>query len=73
MIFDLDATDDPLHRHQEDRFFHLLLLSAAVRLLRSTLLAARLRRSNIDGAAGSHGIKIPKRGQKMPAIKLIAV
>jgi Transposase DDE domain group 1 len=22
MIFDLDATDDPLHGHQEDRFFH---------------------------------------------------
>ena len=22
IILDLDATDDPLHGHQEDRFFH---------------------------------------------------
>ena len=37
MVLDLDATDDPLHGHQEGRFFHgyyrLLLLSAALRLL----------------------------------------
>jgi hypothetical protein len=50
IILDLDATDDPLHGHQEGRFFHgygacprageagpggLLLLPAAVHLLRS--------------------------------------
>ncbi len=49
IILDLDATDDPLHGHQEGRFFHgygacprageagpggLLLLSAALHLLR---------------------------------------
>ena len=45
IVIDLDATDDPLHGHQEGRFFHgygacpresggLLLLSAALYLLR---------------------------------------
>jgi len=38
IILDLDATDDPLHGHQEGRFFHgyhgLLPLSAALRLPR---------------------------------------
>ena len=37
IILDLDATDDPLHGHQDGRFFHgytMLLLSAAVHVLR---------------------------------------
>lgn len=39
IVLDLDATDDPLHGHQEGRFFHdyyvwLLLLSATLRVLR---------------------------------------
>jgi hypothetical protein len=55
IILDLDATDDPLHGHQEGRFFHgyydcyLPLYIFCGR----HLLAARLRRSNIDGAAGA--------------------
>lgn len=54
---DLDATDDPLHGDQEGRFFHgyyrhycylpLYIFSG------DHLLCARLRPSNIDGAAGS--------------------
>jgi hypothetical protein len=44
----LDATDDPLHGSQKGRFFHgyydLLVLSAALRLLRRHLLAATSRR-----------------------------
>lgn len=54
---DLDATDDPLHGEQENRFFHgyyghycylpLYIFSG------EHLLCARLRPSNIDGAAGS--------------------
>ena len=57
IILDLDATDDPLHGHQEGRFFHgyydcYCYLSLYVFCGRH-LLAARLRRSNIDGAAGS--------------------
>jgi hypothetical protein len=54
---DLDATDDPLHGHQEGRFFHgyygcycylPLYIFAG-----EHLLCARLRPSNIDAAAGS--------------------
>jgi Transposase DDE domain group 1 len=55
IILDLDATDDPLHGHQEGRFFHgyydgycylpLYIFSG------EHLLCAKLRRSNIDGAA----------------------
>jgi Transposase DDE domain group 1 len=57
ITLDLDATDDPLHGHQEGRFFHgyydcycylpLYVFSGR------HLLAARLRRSNIDAAAGT--------------------
>ncbi len=54
LILDFDATDDPLHGHQEGRFFHgyydgycflpLYVFSG------DQLLVAYLRRSNIDGA-----------------------
>ena len=54
---DLDATDDPLHGHQEGRFFHgyyghycylpLYITSGA------HVLCARLRKSDIDAAEGS--------------------
>ena len=57
IVIDLDATDDPLHGHQEGRFFHgyydcycylpLYIFSGP------HLLAAKLRRSNIDAAAGA--------------------
>ena len=57
MVVDLDATDDPIHGQQEGRFFHgyyghycylpLYIFSG------KHLLCARLRPSNIDGAAGS--------------------
>jgi hypothetical protein len=57
ITLDLDATDDPLHGQQEGRFFHgyydchcyLPLYIFCGR----HLLAAKLRRSNIDGAAGA--------------------
>jgi hypothetical protein len=55
ITLDLDATDDPLHGHQEGRFCHgyydcyLPLYIFCGR----HLLAAKLRRSNIDGAAGA--------------------
>ncbi|AMN47529.1 transposase [Steroidobacter denitrificans] len=57
IVLDLDATDDPLHGHQEGRFFHgyydgycylPLYIFAG-----EHLLCAKLRRSNIDGAAGA--------------------
>ena len=58
IVLDVDATDDPVHGHQEGRFFHgyyrqycylpLYIFCA------EHLLCARLRRrSNIDAAAGT--------------------
>lgn len=57
IVLDLDATDDPLHGHQEGRFFHgyydhYCYLPLYVTCGRH-LLAAKLRRSNIDGSAGA--------------------
>ena len=57
IVLDLDATDDPIHGEQEGRFFHgyyggYCYLPLYVFCGRH-LLAAKLRRSNIDGAAGS--------------------
>jgi hypothetical protein len=57
IILDLDATDDPLHGGQEGRFFHgyydcYCYLPLYVFCGRH-LLAAKLRRSNIDASAGA--------------------
>ena len=57
ITLDLDATDDPLHGHQEERFFHgyydtYCYLPLYVFCGRH-LLAAKLRPANIDGSAGS--------------------
>ena len=57
IVLDLDATDDPLHGHQEGRFFHgyydcYCYLPLYVFCGRH-LLAAKLRPSNIDGSAGA--------------------
>src|SRR6201988_4708597 len=56
IILDLDATDDPVHGEQEGRFFHgyydcYCYLPLYVFCGRH-LLAAKLRRANIDAAAG---------------------
>lgn len=54
---DLDATDDPLHGHQEGRFFHGYYRCYCYLPLYifcgEHLLCSRLRSSNRDGAAGS--------------------
>ena len=57
IVLDLDATDDPLHGHQEGRFFHgyydcYCYLPLYIFCGRH-LLTAQLRPSNIDGAAGA--------------------
>jgi len=57
IILDLDATDDPLHGHQEGRFFHAYYdcycyLPLYIFCGRH-LLAAKLRCSDIDASAGS--------------------
>jgi hypothetical protein len=56
VILDLDATDDPLHGHQEGRFFHGYECYCYLPLYifcGRHLLAAKLRRSNIDASAGT--------------------
>ena len=57
IILDLDATDDPVHGEQEGRFFHgyydcYCYLPLYIFCGRH-LLAAKLRRSDSDGAAGT--------------------
>jgi hypothetical protein len=57
ITLDLDATDDPLHGHQEGRFFHgyydnYCYLPLYVFCGRH-LLASKLRSANIDASAGS--------------------
>lgn len=57
IILDLDATDDPLHGHQEGRFFHgyydcYCYLPLYI-FCGDQLVAAKLRPSDIDGAAGA--------------------
>jgi len=57
IVLDLDATDDPLHGTQEDRFFHgyydgYCYLPLYIFCGRQ-LLVAKLRRSDIDGSAGA--------------------
>ena len=63
IVLDLDATDDPLHGDQEGRFFHgyydcYCYLPLYIFCGRH-LLAAKLRRSNIDAA--------PARWRRSPA------
>ena len=57
ITLDLDATDDPLHGHQEGRFFHGYYDSYCYLPLYvfcgRHLLAAKLRPANIDASAGS--------------------
>src|SRR5436305_841813 len=57
IVLGLDATDDPLHGHQEGRFFHgyydcYCYLPLYVFCGRH-LLAAKLRKADIDASAGS--------------------
>ena len=57
IVLDLDATDDPIHGRQEGRFFHAYYDAYCYLLLcvfcGDHLLAAKLRRSNIDASAGA--------------------
>jgi len=57
LVLDLDATDDPVHGHQEGRFFHgyyghYCYLPLYI-FCGESLLWAELRPSNIDGSLGS--------------------
>jgi hypothetical protein len=78
IILDLDATDDPLHGHQEGRFFHgyydnYCYLPLYIFCGRH-LLAAKLRPANIDGSAGSISevARIVARiWQRWPAVRIL--
>ena len=57
LVLDLEATDDPLHGRQEGRFFHgyydcYCYLPLYI-FCGDHLLAAKLRRANIDASAGA--------------------
>ena len=57
IVLDLDATDDPLHGHQEGRFFHGYYDSYCYLPLYvfcgRHLLVSKLRRADIDASAGA--------------------
>ena len=78
LTLDLDATDDPLYGQQEGRFFHGYYREYCYLPLYifcgEHLLCARLRPSNIDGAAGA--LKQIKRlvariREKWPGVRII--
>ena len=78
IILDLDATDDPLHGHQEGRFFHgyydtYCYLPLYVFCGRH-LLAAKLRPANIDGSAGAIeevARIVAQIRQRWPAVRIL--
>jgi len=78
IILDLDATDDPLHGHQEGRFFHgyydnYCYLPLYIFCGRH-LLAAKLRPANIDGSAGGSeqvGRILARLRQRWPEVRVL--
>jgi hypothetical protein len=78
IVLDLDATDDPIHGHQLGRFFHGYYDNYCYLPLYifcgEFLLCAKLRPSDIDGAAGSvkQTAKIVERIRRVwPAVRII--
>ncbi len=78
IMLDLDATDDPMHGRQEGRFFHgyydgYCYLPLYV-FCGEHLLAAKLRRSNIDASAGALEEVVRIVGQirtRWPRVKIL--
>ena len=78
LVLDLDATDDPLHGRQEGRFFHgyydcYCYLPLYI-FCGDHLLAAKLRRANIDASAGAVGEVERIVGQiraRWPAVEIV--
>lgn len=78
IVLDLDATDDPIHGHQLGRFFHGYYDNYCYLPLYifcgEHLLCAKLRPSDIDGAAGAvkHLTKIVERIRRQwPEVRII--
>jgi hypothetical protein len=78
IVLDLDATDDPLHGHQEGRFFHgyydhYCYLPLYI-FCGEHLLCAKLRRANIDGAAGAREEVeriVAQIRERWPAVRIV--
>jgi Transposase DDE domain group 1 len=78
ITLDLDATDDPVHGQQEGRFFHAYYGSYCYLPLYvfcgRHLLAAKLRRSNIDASTGSREVIAPIIAQikeRWPKVRIL--
>jgi hypothetical protein len=78
IVLDFDATDDPLHGHQEGRFFHGYYQCYCYLPLYVTcgehLLAARLRSSDCDASAGAVELLAFLAGrirQRWPRVRII--
>ena len=78
IILDFDATDDPLHGHQEGRFFHGYYDSYCYLPLYvfagSFPLAAKLRPSNIDASTGTVELlqmMVPRIRNRFPKARII--
>ena len=78
IVLDLDATDIPLYGHQPERFFHGYYDSYCYLPLYifagDQLLCARLRPSNVDGAAGAlDEIKhiVARLRSKWPKVRIV--
>jgi hypothetical protein len=78
IVLDLDATDDPLHGHQEGRFFHGYYDSYCYLPLYifcgRHLLAAKLRTADQDGATGARDELIRIVGQirgRWPRVRIL--
>ncbi len=77
LILDLDATDDPIHGNQEERFFHgyykcYCYLPLYIFCGRELLLA-KLRPANIDASAGAKdevAFLVAKLRQKWPGVDI---
>src|SRR5271167_4464253 len=77
LILDLDATDDPVHGNQEDRFFHgyykCYCYPPLYIFCGRELLLAKLRPANIDASAGSKeeiAWIVARLRQKWPGVEL---
>lgn len=78
LVLDLDSTDDPVHGNQEGRFFHgyyghYCYLPLYI-VCGEQVLCARLRASNIDGAAGCmEEVKriVQQIRERWPKVKII--
>jgi Transposase DDE domain group 1 len=77
LLFDFDATDDPVHGHQERRFFHgyydnYCYLPMYV-FCRDELLVAYLRPSKVDASKHSRallGLRVSQLRRAWPGVKI---